>query len=124
MPTFSCPICGQLYQQGEAGVKFACQNCGQRLEVPPAPAALNKTVLGKVEEARGGAVMDDSGKEPFQPSVGAVALGITLAVAAVSIIDIFGVIGAVGVLGTVAIAIVARAVGRDLLRWVRDQWRS
>jgi hypothetical protein len=49
---FTCPRCQRAFDAPtlNSGQKFDC-GCGQRLQIPPAPAPpLNKTVLGKVED--------------------------------------------------------------------------
>ncbi len=49
MIRFSCPACKTAFDAKpvNAGAKFNCTKCGQRLQVPSPPA--NKTVLGTIE---------------------------------------------------------------------------
>jgi DNA-directed RNA polymerase subunit RPC12/RpoP len=48
---FSCPGCKELYEAvpAQAGMKFDCEKCGQRLQTPPAPF-LKKTLLANAPD--------------------------------------------------------------------------
>jgi hypothetical protein len=48
MIRFACPACQTVLQSPDpgAGNKVACPKCGQRLQIPGAPARRNRTVLG------------------------------------------------------------------------------
>jgi DNA-directed RNA polymerase subunit RPC12/RpoP len=55
MIRFACPRCKTVLERPEqdAGAKFACTSCGQRLQVPPSP--IDKTMLGDVNWQKSGA---------------------------------------------------------------------
>jgi hypothetical protein len=68
---FSCPRCRASFESpaSQAGTKFHCSGCGQRIQVPNPPP--NKTVLGNVDTSPGGGarplVPHGQGPQPLMP---------------------------------------------------------
>jgi hypothetical protein len=71
MIRYLCPRCRKslVAQDGAAGAKLNCPDCGQRLQIPVPPPPVNKTVLGTLEEQPNRTVLGklESPAEPGTP---------------------------------------------------------